>query len=218
MPGLANGATVDLTAPATDPSGYVFSEWTVNGAALTAGQKSVTFPAPAIWAAWGSSGSSDGQFSLPVSIAVDSAGNVYVTDAGNNRIQKFTSAGAYVTQWGSEGSGNGQFESPWGIATDSAGNVYVADELNNRIQKFTSSGDYVTQWGSAGSGNGQFAAPSASLSTPPTMSMSPIRATFAFRNSPPPVITSPSGAARAAAMGGSSTPTASLSTAPVMSM
>ena len=38
---------------------------------------------------WGSDGSSDGQFKFPNSVAVDSSGNVYVTDTGNNRIQKF---------------------------------------------------------------------------------------------------------------------------------
>ena len=43
--GYSAGTTVNLSAPAADPSGYVFSEWTVNGAALTAAQKSVTFSA-----------------------------------------------------------------------------------------------------------------------------------------------------------------------------
>ncbi len=43
MPGVAYGTSVNLQAPATDPAGYVFSQWTVNGAAQTAGQKSITF-------------------------------------------------------------------------------------------------------------------------------------------------------------------------------
>ncbi|MGD1002562.1 MAG: InlB B-repeat-containing protein [Candidatus Brocadiia bacterium] len=42
-PGIAYGTSVNLQAPATDPAGYTFSQWTVNGAAQTAGQKSVTF-------------------------------------------------------------------------------------------------------------------------------------------------------------------------------
>ena len=77
----------------------------------------------------------------------------------NNRVQKFTSNGAYLTQWGSMGSGNGQFNAPFGIAIDAAGNVYVADSGNHRIQKFTSNGAYLTQWGGLGSGNGQFNGP-----------------------------------------------------------
>ena len=43
IPGVAEGTSVDLTAPATDPAGYTFSQWTVNGAAQPAGQKSITF-------------------------------------------------------------------------------------------------------------------------------------------------------------------------------
>ena len=41
--GIAYGASVNLQAPATDPTGYAFSQWTVNGAAQSPGQKSVTF-------------------------------------------------------------------------------------------------------------------------------------------------------------------------------
>jgi hypothetical protein len=44
---VAYGASVKLAAPATDPAGYTFSQWTVNGTAQTAGQKSITFAMPA---------------------------------------------------------------------------------------------------------------------------------------------------------------------------
>src|SRR5437762_516536 len=97
-----------------------------------------------------------GPFNFPNGVATDAAGNVYVADAGNNRIQKFSSTGTYLTRWGSAGSGNGQFSYPSGVATDAAGNVYVADEGNNRIQKFSSTGAYLTQWGSVGSDDGEF--------------------------------------------------------------
>jgi tripartite motif-containing protein 71 len=69
-------------------------------------------------------------------VAVDGSGNVYVTD--QNRVQKFTSSGTYVTQWGAPGSGDGQFNVPRGVAVDGSGNVYVADAHNYRIQKFGS--------------------------------------------------------------------------------
>ncbi|MFZ0741543.1 MAG: hypothetical protein WBM37_14560 [Nitrososphaeraceae archaeon] len=45
-------------------------------------------------------------------LAIDSSGDVYVADSGNNRIQKFDSDGNYITSWGSLGSGNGQFIYP----------------------------------------------------------------------------------------------------------
>ncbi len=107
---------------------------------------------------WGSGfGSDNGQFIHASGIAVDSFGNVYVADSGNNRIQKFDSSYTYLTHLGTLGSGNGQFNNPSGIAVDSLGNVYVVDLGNFRIQKFDSNYTYLTQWGfGLGSGNGQF--------------------------------------------------------------
>jgi DNA-binding beta-propeller fold protein YncE len=45
-----------------------------------------------VLATWGAAGSTQGKFLQPQGIAVDSSGNVYVTDTGNNRIQKFAPA------------------------------------------------------------------------------------------------------------------------------
>ncbi len=108
---------------------------------------------------FGGAGSGNGQFNAPAAIAGDSAGNVWVADRGNNRIQKFNSKGEYLSKFGTLGSGNGQLNAPEGIAIDSAGNVWVADTGNNRIQKFSSSGAYLAQCGSKGSANGQFEGP-----------------------------------------------------------
>ena len=106
---------------------------------------------------WGSFGSAPGQFNRPYGVATDAAGNVYVGDALNQRIQKFDALGNFITQWGSFGTGNGQFNSPIGVAVDAAGNVYVADKLNHRIQKFDGSGNFIAKWGSiGGGGNGLF--------------------------------------------------------------
>ncbi|MDQ6723597.1 MAG: hypothetical protein M3Z01_04960 [Thermoproteota archaeon] len=112
--------------------------------------------------AWGSNGTDNGQFgqyNSPNGIAIDSSGNLYVSDYDNNRIQKFDSNGTFITKWGSEGSKDGQFLNPQGIATDSSGNVYVSDYDNNRIQKFDSNGTFITKWGSEGSDDGQFEGP-----------------------------------------------------------
>jgi DNA-binding beta-propeller fold protein YncE len=64
---------------------------------------------------------------------------VYVADWNNDRIQKFTGDGTFITKWGSEGWGYGKFHGPSSIAIDSSGNVYVADWGNNRIQVFAPS-------------------------------------------------------------------------------
>ncbi len=114
--------------------------------------------APQFLLKWGSYGSGDGQFHRPYDIAIDSGGNVYVTDIHNYRIQKFTSDGTFITKWDSRGTDDGQFR-PYGVAIDASGNIYVVDENNDRIQKFTSDGTFITKWGSFGTGDGQFDTP-----------------------------------------------------------
>ena len=88
----------------------------------------------------------DGQFYSAEGVTVDSSGNIYVADSGNNRIQKFDSSGTYLSKFGSSGTGDGQFSTPRDVTVDSSGNIYVLDKNNKRIQKFNSSGTYTTQW------------------------------------------------------------------------
>jgi len=87
-------------------------------------------------------------------LAVDNTGNVYVAD--NNRIQKFTNNGIFLSKWGSAGSDDGKFSGIIGLATDSTGNIYAADSGNYRIQKFDTNGNFLTKWGSFGTSDGQF--------------------------------------------------------------
>jgi sugar lactone lactonase YvrE len=82
-----------------------------------------------------------------------------VADTGNNRIQKFTSYGTFITKWGEQGQNEGQFSSPSGITTDTSDNVYVADTGNDRIQKFTSGGKYLSSIGEFGHGKEKFNLP-----------------------------------------------------------
>src|SRR5258706_683125 len=63
----------------------------------------------------------------PEGVATDSAGNVFVADTYNDRIQEFDSTGQFIRMSGSRGGDRGQFSSPQGLATDSAGHVFVAD-------------------------------------------------------------------------------------------
>ena len=101
-------------------------------------------------------GSADGvgraaQFNLPVGLALDSAGNLYVGDQYNHTIREVTPAGVVTTLAGQagapgllDGTGtNALLSYPNGVALDSAGNLYVADSGNNAIRVLTPAG---TDW------------------------------------------------------------------------
>ena len=99
------------------------------------------------------------QFDKPQGVAVGSAGNVYVVDEANDRVQKFTKTGTFIRAWGTHGTGNGQFDEPKDVTLDSSGYVYVTDYGNNRVQKFKNDGTFIRKWGSIGTANGQFNGP-----------------------------------------------------------
>lgn len=105
---------------------------------------------------FGTSGSAEGQLTMPRGLAVAADGSVYVADANNHRVQKFSAEGAFLLTWGSYAtaeSGNapgGTFNEPWGIAVGPDGSVFVADTWNHRIQKFSSEGKFIRMWGVPG--------------------------------------------------------------------
>jgi len=122
----------------------------------------------------GTTGTAGGQLTTPRGVAVNQAsGDIYVVDSGNNRIERFSSAGAFIAAWGQDvdsttvGTGfevctaasldtckagittattanGGDLNAPQGIAIDqSTGAVYVTDQGNRRIQKYTASGEFT---------------------------------------------------------------------------
>ncbi len=103
----------------------------------------------------------DGLFGYISGIAINSSGYVYVLDAGNQRVQVFSSTGTFLHKWGSKGTGPGQFNSsgPCGIAINSTGHVFVGDMYNGRVEVFTCRGNFLYNIGTIGDGPGQFRAP-----------------------------------------------------------
>ncbi len=118
----------------------------------------------------------------PLGVAVDSAGNLYIADAANNRIRKVT-GGTISTV-----AGNGNYDftgdggpavsaalaTPTSVAVDSSGNLYIADSNNNRIRKV--SGGIITTVvgsGTAGSSGDGGPATSATLNNPTSVAVDP---------------------------------------------
>lgn len=112
--------------------------------------------------AWGFTNGtgSAASFYYPKDLVLDTAGNLYVADSGNNAIRKVTQGGVVSTVAGGGigvvGSTNGAtasatFNAPRGVAVDAAGNVYVADTGNHLIRKIAA-GQVTTFAGSTLSG------------------------------------------------------------------
>ncbi len=84
----------------------------------------------------GGKGTGNGLFEDTTGIAFNAAGDMYVVDYGNDRVEELSPSGSYMSQFGVKGTGPGQFTEPQGIAMSSAGNVYVVDEGNSRVQEW----------------------------------------------------------------------------------
>ena len=93
------------------------------------------------------------QLSLPMAVAVDAGGNLYIADTNNHRIRKVSAGGLIATVAGNGiagSSGDGgpataaSLRSPYGLALDAAGNLYIADTYNSRIRMVDTSGTIAT--------------------------------------------------------------------------
>lgn len=77
-----------------------------------------------------------GEVLYPKRLAVDTAGDVWVPDAGNDRIDVFNEHGEFLRSFGSDGTGSEEMIDPTGVAVDHGGHIWIADDENNRVDEW----------------------------------------------------------------------------------
>ena len=109
---------------------------------------------------FGQAGSEEGQLVFPTNLALDAAGNVYVTDTGNFRVQKFSPEGALLATFGGIGDTFGTFTRPKGLAVDPEGRIYVVDAAFENVQLFDPEFQLLLAFGGPGGEPGNLWLPS----------------------------------------------------------
>lgn len=138
------------------------------GAAVLMPSAAIAAPAPLAQFGTGTLGTAAGELNDPDGVAVDSAGNLHVSENDNHRISVFGPGGSFLRAFGHdvdpaggtgfevcttsckaglEGDDAGQFSFPNGLGADFSGNLYVAEAQNRRISAFTTGGTFLRAWG-----------------------------------------------------------------------
>ncbi|HKQ37771.1 MAG TPA: 6-bladed beta-propeller [Verrucomicrobiae bacterium] len=138
-------------------------------------------PAGALAFQWGHHGTNRGELALPRSVAINSRGEIFVSEYGvTERVQCFkirqgvSDPGQglklpadpslvmeirWVRQFGSVGTGRGEFNRAEGLGIDAQDRIYVADSCNHRIQIFSPEGQFISAYGKPGAAPGEMSYP-----------------------------------------------------------
>ena len=139
-------------AIAVDGSGNVYISDTGNHVIRkrAAGGTITTFAGTNVAGYYGDGGAAtSAQLNLPLGVALDSAGNLYIADTLISMIRKVASNGTITMVAGSTLSGYGgdggaatsaQLHEPFGVTVDAAGNMYISDTFNHEVRKVTTDG------------------------------------------------------------------------------
>ena len=86
------------------------------------------------------------RLNAPESVSISASGELYIADAGNNRIRRVSTGGTITTVAGTGTAGSAgdgglptaaQLNSPHGIAVSTSGTYYISDRVNNEIRRVT---------------------------------------------------------------------------------
>jgi hypothetical protein len=123
------------------PRGDVRPEWVASVAVLPDGNLvypvrdlhriQIVTPEGKLVREFGERGAGPGQLDRPIAVAVDAKGLIYVTEAGNKRVQVFDATGKSVKVFAP--TGDAALQQPYGVAVDAKGLVWVADQSRNRL-------------------------------------------------------------------------------------
>ncbi len=105
---------------------------------------------------WGGEGDRSDLFMLPMGIAFDADGNVYVSDDQGDQVLKFDPQGKLLQTFGSSGSAPGKLKIPEYIMVDADGNLWVPEVENNRVSVFAPDGSFLFIFGGGGSDDWKF--------------------------------------------------------------
>jgi DNA-binding beta-propeller fold protein YncE len=103
----------------------------------------------------GGGGSGNGKFMEIGDIVVLSNGAIMALDRAGNKVQRFDSAGDFLSAWGQTGASDSDLVNPTAITADDSGFLYVVNMLGDgRVQKFDTTGKFIKSWlvGQYGSG------------------------------------------------------------------
>jgi hypothetical protein len=142
-----NGVVVVLGLSYPAGNGMTYRAENVVSQALVQGGTTTTLGQIGIT---GVTAADNSHLNLPVGVAVDSSGNIFISDTANHRVVKYNSSLVYQSQFGAtgvSGADNTHLNTPRSVVVDNSGNIYISDSLNHRVVKLNSSLAYVAQFG-----------------------------------------------------------------------
>ena len=130
-------------------------------------------------------GRGEGQWMLPIGMAISADQRLHVTDEHLHRVTVFDTEGEFVRMWGEKGDALGQLNGPAGISIAPDGTVYVVEQHNHRVQVFTPKATPYPSGENLATAPGNSTCLGEPDWTPTAACTSPIGETTVSRNSPP---------------------------------